>query len=95
MAGGTDAEWTQYVQSVNESHHRRERELDEQRRAHDKTLRSDVERELHSLKQAVKSAEAALSEARRFPRALRYGEISRSFLPSATDFDGTLRDSWR
>ncbi len=63
VAGGTDAEWAQSVQSVSESLHRLERVLDEQRRAHDKTLRSEVERELYSLKQAVKAAEAALLEA--------------------------------
>jgi hypothetical protein len=60
--GGADAEWAQYVQSVSEGLHSLERELDEQRRAHDNTLRSDVERELHALKEAVEAAEAALLE---------------------------------
>jgi hypothetical protein len=63
LGGGTDAEWAQYVKSVNEGLRSLERELDEQRRAHENTLRCDVERELHSLKEEVEVAQAALLEA--------------------------------
>lgn len=63
VVGGTDAEWEQYVQSVSEGLRSLERHLDEQRRVHDNMLRSDVERELHSLKEMVEAAEAALLEA--------------------------------
>jgi hypothetical protein len=63
VVGGTDAEWAQYVESVNEGLRGLEREMDERRRAHDNTLRCDVERELHSLKEAVVAAQAALLEA--------------------------------
>jgi hypothetical protein len=63
VTGGTDVEWAQYVESISERFHSLGQELDEQRRAHDNTLRCDVERELHSFKEAVEAAQAALLEA--------------------------------
>ncbi len=63
VVGGTDAEWAQYLESVSEGLRSLERELDEQRRAHDNMLRCDVDRELHSMKEAVVAAQAALLDA--------------------------------
>jgi hypothetical protein len=63
LLAGTDAEWARYVESVNVGVRSLERELDEQRRVHDNSLRCDVERELHSLNQEIVVAKAALNEA--------------------------------
>ncbi len=63
LFGGTDAEWAQYVESVSARLRSLERELDEQRRAHENILRSDAARELQPLGEAVEAAKAALVEA--------------------------------
>jgi hypothetical protein len=65
VAGEADAEWPEYVESVSAGLRSLERELAEQKRAHDAAIRCDVERELHSFNEAAHAAGAALLEAER------------------------------